>query len=150
MTLESDLSCLRSVPLFRSLPGPRLKLVALMGERLHFNAGTIILAEGEQPEGVYFVLEGEAELAEPGADGSARRFTFRPGSLFGDVPLLSGQRYIGELTAKSDVVTLRLPKDLFFELLETIPDFSIALSRDLASRLYRLADSVLHSGEKVH
>lgn len=150
MTLEADLSCLRSVPLFRSLPGPRLKLVALMGERLNFDAGTIILGEGEQPEGVYFILEGEAELAESGADGSARRFTFRPGSLFGDVPLLSGQRYIGELTAKTNVATLRLPKDLFFELLETIPDFSIALSRDLASRLYRLADSVLHSGEKVH
>ena len=38
---------------------------------------------------------------------------------------------------------------MFFELLETIPDFSIALSRDLASRLYKLADAVLHS-EKVH
>ena len=44
---------------------------------------------------------------------------------------------------------LRLPKDLFFELLETIPDFSLALSRDLAARLYRLADFTLH-GEKVH
>ena len=64
----------------------------------------------------------------------------RPGSLFGDVPILCDQSYIGEVAAKTDLVVLRLPKDLFFELLETIPDFSIALSRDLASRLYRLAD----------
>lgn len=150
MTLESDLSCLRSVPLFRSLPGPRLKLVALMGERLQFEPGTVIISEGEKPEGVYFVLEGEAELSHEEPGGSARRFTFKPGSLFGDVPILCDQGYIGEVAAKTDLVVLRLPKDLFFELLETIPDFSIALSRDLASRLYRLADSVLHSGEKVH
>ena len=60
-----------------------------------------------------------------------------------------GQPYVGEVTAKSAVDALRLPKDLFFELLETIPDFSVALSRDLASRLYRLAGHVLHN-EKVH
>lgn len=149
MTLESDLSCLRSVPLFRSLPGPRLKLVALMGERLQFDAGTVIISEGEKPEGAYFVLEGEAEVSHEGPEG-VRRFAFKPGSLFGDVPLLCDQSYIGEVSAKTDLVVLRLPRDLFFELLETVPDFSVALSRDLASRLYRLADSVLHSGEKVH
>ncbi len=150
MTLESDISCLRSVPLFRSLPGPRLKLVALMGERLQFEPGTVIIAEGEKPEGVYFVLEGEAELSQAGADGGAKRFTFRAGSVFGDVPILCDQGYVGQVAAKQDLVVLRLSKDLFFEMLETIPDFSLALSRDLASRLYRLADSVLHNSENVH
>ena len=46
MTLEADLACLRQLPLFRALPPHRLKLVALMGEKLHFDAGTQIIAEG--------------------------------------------------------------------------------------------------------
>ena len=149
MTLETDITCLRRLPLFRSLPGPRLKLVALMGERLHFDAGARIIAEGEMPEGVYVVLEGEVEISHERSDGRSKRFLLASGSIIGDVPILCGQSYVGEVTAKSDVSTLRLPKDLFFELLETIPDFSIALSRDLAARLYRLADFVLHD-EKVH
>lgn len=149
MTLETDIACLRQLPLFRSLPSPRLKLVALMGERLNFDAGTQIIAEGERPEGVYFILEGEVELSHERADGYSKRFLFESGSIIGDVPMLTGQTYVGQVTAKSDVSALRLPKDLFFELLETVPDFSLALTRDLASRLYRLADFVLHS-EKVH
>ena len=149
MTLETDIGCLKRLPLFQTLPGPRLKLVALMGEKLRFEAGTRIIAEGEEPEGVYVVLEGEVELSHERTDGRSKRFLLATGSIIGDVPILCGQGYVGQVTAKSDVTTLRLPKDLFFELLETIPDFSLALTRDLAARLYRLADFVLHN-EKVH
>lgn len=149
MTLESDIACLRCIPLFRSLPAPRLKLVALMGERLHFEPGTVIIREGEKPQGVYFILEGEVELLHMEGERPGKRFQFETGSIFGDVPMLSDQAYLGEAVAKTEVCALRLPKDLFFELLGTVPDFSVALSRDLASRLYRLANYVLHS-EKVH
>lgn len=149
MTLEKDIACLRQLPLFRTLPAPRLKLVALMGEKLHFDAGTRIVEEGERPDGVYFVMSGEVELTHQRADGHQKRFLFESGSIFGDVPMLCGQTYAGEVTAKNDVSALRLPQDLFFELLETVPDFSVALTRDLASRLYRLANFVLHN-EKVH
>lgn len=149
MTIESDIACLNQIPLFRTLPKPRLKLVALMGERLHFDAGTKIIDEGERPEGVYFILSGEVELSHRREDGRAKRLLLERGAIVGDVPMLCDQPYIGEVTARSDVQALRLPRDLFFELLETIPDFGIALSRDLASRLYRLAGAVLHS-EKLH
>lgn len=149
MTLESDISCLKSIPLFKGLPGPRLKLLCLMGERLYFPAGTVMTEEGEKPEEVYCVLEGEVELAHDFSDGRQKSFRLATGSIIGDVPLLCNQTYAGRTTAKTDVVALRLPRALFFELLDNIPEFSVALSRDLASRLYRLADSVLHS-EKTH
>jgi len=149
MTLEADIACLGRLPLFKSLPPPRLKLVALMGEKLSFEAGTQIASEGEKPGGVYVVLQGEVEISHERPDGQGPRLQLNSGSLIGDVPLLSGQSYVGAITAKSAVSALLLPKDLFFELLETIPDFSLALTRDLASRLYRLADFTLHA-EKVH
>ncbi|PZO01801.1 MAG: hypothetical protein DCF30_06520 [Hyphomicrobiales bacterium] len=149
MTLEADIACLGRLPLFRSLPPPRLKLVALMGEKLRFEAGAQIVEEGEKPAGVYVVLQGEVEIGHKRPNEEGTRLQLNSGSLIGDVPLLSGHSYVGAVTAKSAVSALLLPKDLFFELLETIPDFSLALSRDLASRLYRLADFTLH-GERVH
>ncbi len=149
MTLETDIACLGQLPLFKSLPSPRLKLVALMGEKLHFEAGTQIIAEGETPEGVFVVLQGEVEISHDSPDGQGPRLQLNSGNLIGDVPLLCGRGYVGAVSAKTAVVALRLPKDLFFELLETIPDFSLALSRDLAARLYRLADRTLH-GTRVH
>lgn len=149
MTLETDIGCLRQLPLFRTLPAPRLKLVALMGEKLHFEAGVQLVAEGETPEAVHLIMDGEVELLHPAPDGGGKRFLFESGSILGDVPILAGQPYVGEVRAKTDVTALRLPKDLFFELLQTVPEFSLAVSRHLAARLYRLADFVLHN-EKVH
>lgn len=149
MSLDTDLTCLRRLPIFGTLPSPRLKLVALMGQKLEFAAGDHIIHAGEEPAGVHVVLEGEVEITQEHAGGGGRSITLSSGSLLGDVPILCGRRYLGEVTAKSAVSALWLPKDLFFELLETIPDFSLALSRDLASRLYRLADAALHE-EKTH
>lgn len=148
MTLESDINCLRSIPLFRSLPAPRLKLLALMGERRHFPAGSVITEDGQKPQEVYCVLEGEIEISHAQADSQQRSFRLATGSIIGDVALLCNETTVGRISAKTDVSMLRLPRELFFELLDSIPEFSVALSRDLASRLYRLAGAVLR-GEKA-
>lgn len=144
MTLEHDLICLKAIPLFGSLPPARQKLVVLMGERLQFAQGATLIEEGEMPEGVYIVLEGEVEISHELPDGKGRSLHLESGSILGDVPLLCRQGYVGRVSAKTELRVLRLPRELFFELLDTIPEFSVALSRDLASRLYRLADAVLH------
>lgn len=149
MTLETDISCLGQLPLFRSLPGPRLKLVALMGERLKFAPGATIITRGEEPEGVLLILRGDVEMLRPDAEEEGGGFAFQSGSIIGDVPLLSGQTYLGDIRAISQVEALLLPKDLFLELLQTVPDFGMAIARDLAVRLYRLAGHVLEN-EKVH
>lgn len=149
MTLETDISCLGQLPLFRSLPAPRLKLVALMGERLKFAPGATLITRGEEPEGVLLILSGGVEMHGRDPDGDGKSFAFQSGSIIGDVPLLSGQTYLGDIRATSPVEALLLPKDLFFQLLQTVPDFSLAIARDLAARLYRLASHVLDT-EKVH
>jgi CRP-like cAMP-binding protein len=149
MTLENDIGCLRALPLFKDLPASRLKLVALMGERLRFPAGNAMVGDAEKPDGVYVILEGEVEFSHSGEDGTGRKFQKEAGSIIGDVSLLSGQRFLGKVSAKSDVLALRIPRDLFFELLQTVPEFSLAICRDLASRVARLANVLLREDEAV-
>lgn len=144
MTLEADITCLRQLPLFQAMPPSRLKLVALMSEKLHFEAGGQIIEEGERSEGVYVILRGEVEFSHRNSDGRSRRLHKESGAIIGDVSILTGQKFVGSVSAKSEVTALRLPKDLFLELLETVPDFSLALCRDLAMRVHRLADILLH------
>jgi CRP-like cAMP-binding protein len=143
MTLETDIACLRELPLFRELPSSRLKLVALMGERLRFPAGSIIVSDQEQLDGVYVILQGEVEFSQRRDDGGGRRFQKEAGSIIGDVSLLSGKQFLGRVSAGTDILALRIPKDLFFEMLQTVPEFSLAVSRDLADRVARLANALL-------
>jgi len=149
MSLETDIGCLRGLPLFQDMPASRLKLVALMGERLQFEPGAVLISPQEKLEGVYVIMEGEVEFAQPREGGGERRFVKDTGSITGDVSLLSGQPFITTVSAKSRVLALRIPKDLFFELLQTVPEFSLAICRDLAGRVQKLASVLLHENETV-
>ena len=149
MSLEADIGCLRSLPLFRDMPPSRLKLVALMGERLRFEPGAVLIDQKDRLDGVYVILEGDVEFSQSGADGEGRRFQKDAGSITGDVSLLSGRPFIGTVSAKTPVLALRIPKDLFFELLQTVPEFSLAVCRDLADRVHRLASVLLREHETV-
>lgn len=149
MSLETDIGCLRSLPLFQDMPASRLKLVALMGERLQFEPGAVLISPQEKLEGVYVIMEGEVEISQPRENGEERRFVKDTGSITGDVSLLSGKPFIATVGAKSRVLALRIPKDLFFELLQTVPEFSLAVCRDLAGRVHRLASVLLQEHETV-
>ncbi|QEL25360.1 Crp/Fnr family transcriptional regulator [Bosea sp. F3-2] len=149
MSLEADIGCLRSLPLFRDMPASRLKLVALMGERLRFEPGAVLIDQKDRLDGVYVILEGDVEFSQPREDGEVRRFQKDAGSITGDVSLLSGRPFIGTVSAKTPVLALRIPKDLFFELLQTVPEFSLAVCRDLAERVHRLASVLLREHETV-
>lgn len=149
MSLETDLGCLRGMPLFQGMPASRLKLVALMGERLQFEPGDILISPQEKLAGVYVIMEGEVEILQPRENGEERAFVKDTGSITGDVALLSGKPFSVTIRAKSQVLALRIPKDLFFELLHTVPEFSLAVCRDLADRFHRLASVLLHEHETV-
>ncbi|MCR4524231.1 MULTISPECIES: Crp/Fnr family transcriptional regulator [Bosea] len=149
MSLETDIGCLRCMPLFQDMPASRLKLVALMGERLQFEPGAILISPQEKLAGVYVIMEGEVEISQPREGGEERRFVKDTGSITGDVALLSGKPFIATVSAKSHVLALRIPKDLFFELLQTVPEFSLAVCRDLAERVHRLASVLLREHETV-
>ena len=149
MSLETDLGCLRGMPLFQGMPASRLKLVALMGERLQFEPGDILISPQEKLAGVYVIMEGEVEILQPRENGEERAFVKDTGSITGDVALLSGKPFSVTIRAKSQVLALRIPKDLFFELLHTVPEFSLAVCRDLADRVHRLASVLLHEHDTV-
>ncbi|WP_377841102.1 Crp/Fnr family transcriptional regulator [Bosea sp. UC22_33] len=149
MSLETDIGCLRCLPLFQDMPASRLKLVALMGERLQFEPGAVLISPQEKLAGVYVIMEGEVEISQPGEGGEERRFVKDTGSITGDVSLLSGKPFIITVSAKSRVLALRIPKDLFFELLQTVPEFSLAVCRDLADRVHRLAAVLLREHETI-
>ena len=83
------------------------------------------------------------EFSQRRDDGGGRRFQKEAGSIIGDVSLLSGKQFLGKVSAGTEVLALRIPKDLFFELLQTVPEFSLAVSRDLADRVARLANALL-------
>ena len=145
MTLESDVGCLQTIRIFRNVDPARLKLVALMSERIQYDPGDHIFHEGQRSDAAFFVLSGEVEISRDTPKGRLYALSLEAGALFGAAAILCDQAYQGDAIAKSDVVALRLSKELFFELMQSVPEFAVAVARDLAARIHHMATAVFEA-----
>lgn len=143
MTIDSDIGCLKTFEMFHNVDPSRLKLVALMGERLNFKPGEMLIHAGDFSQAVYFILSGEIEIKSPTADEHSSTFVLGRGSVFGDVPLLCNKPYVGNVKALIHSELLRVPRQVYFDLMASVPDFAVSVAKDLASRLYRVTTRVI-------
>ena len=72
MTLDTEVSSLKQVPLFREVEPARLKLLAFTSERVHFEPGQRFFARGDVADAAYVILSGTAEVSIDGPAGPVR------------------------------------------------------------------------------
>jgi CRP-like cAMP-binding protein len=137
MTLDTEVSSLKQVPLFREVEPARLKLLAFTSERVHFEPGQRFFARGDVADAAYVILQGTAEVSIDGPAG--------PDALVGEMGILAEQPRSATVTAESAVTALRIDRGVFLELLAQFPQISIALMRVLALRLEQTNQALAES-----
>jgi CRP-like cAMP-binding protein len=134
--LEDRLEALRAIPAFANVPLPRLTRVAQSAVTARFHAGETIVQQGEPGDAVYALTEGTAEVWLMDApQGPALLRTMGPGHLFGETAVLYQGPRSATIRAKSDVTALRLPGQVFLELLRSDPGLAVEVAVILAQRL---------------
>ncbi|KAA2235546.1 Crp/Fnr family transcriptional regulator [Salinarimonas soli] len=136
---EDEVGRLQATPMLRGLEPAHLKLLVLGGMRTRYAPGEAVIREGEPAEAVHVVLSGEASAR---SRGGVPFPPFGPGSIFGDVSVFLDRPYRMSVEAATVLVTLRLDKATFVELVSQMPDLALAVIRDLAGRLHDLRDRV--------
>src|SRR5690606_1259739 len=86
----------------------------------------------------YFqIVSGQVKLSNTSEDGKEFiQHIFETGQCFGEALLFLDRSYPTDAAALSASTVLELPKDRFFELLHAHPQYSLAINRTLAQRLY--------------
>ena len=59
-SLEQNVEALRIIQAFAELPPARLRLVAQAAEEVHFDAGEVIVRQGDPGDAVYALTKGDA------------------------------------------------------------------------------------------
>ena len=135
--LQQDVDLLRNVPLFRNLDAAKLKLLAFTSERLTYSAGESLFNQGDSGDTAYVIVQGEADIIIDTPAGPITVATVKQNDWVGEIAILCDVPRTATITAKSKLITLRISKDVFFQLVMQFPQMSVEVMRELAFRLER-------------
>lgn len=101
-----------------------------------YNTGDLIFKEGAHCRYYYQLTEGRLQWQNSNEKG--KEFVheiIEPGECFGEIPLFDDLPYAADALAIKDSVVIRLPVDIFKQLLKEKPEIHFEFSKLLAERL---------------
>jgi len=122
---------LKSVDLFRALPGEELATIAEIAEEQPFAAGDQIFAEGEPGDALYLVVEGAVKVHK--GDKALSQLGER--EVFGEMAVLDAEPRTASATVVKDAVLLKIGRDDFRDVLRERPEIGMGVLQVLSRRL---------------
>ena len=142
MTLDNDIAVLAGTELFGELTQEQLRLLAFGAERMRFNSGRTIFREGDKADCAYVVAQGRVALFRQVRGQTAEAGTAGPGSLIGDMALITATERDRTALADDDVEILRINRSLFQRMLSEYPELAVDMHERLSERLRLLLKEI--------
>jgi len=139
--LKRRLRAIASIELFARLSDDEKKHLAGHLTNAPFARGDVLTRQGAIAHWLYIIVSGEAEAWWQPPEGPRRLLEKRgPGSVFGEIGLMTGAPRRATVIATSSVEAYRLDKEGFQEIIEQRPELADSLSGILQARLQRFAE----------
>ena len=127
---------LRNVPLFADLESADLRRLARILVPRHYEAGEVILKEGDEAVGFFVVSSGKVRVVKDlGDDKEQTLATLTSGEFFGETALLDGYPRTASVQAVEKTECLALTRWDFMSELKGSPTIAVEIVRVLARRL---------------
>jgi flavin reductase (DIM6/NTAB) family NADH-FMN oxidoreductase RutF len=121
---------LERAPVFSSLPAEILDAITSEGDERIFEAGELVVREGDPGDELFVILDGEARVERKGTPLA----TFRAGEFFGEIAVFDGRPRSADVVAATRLRTLAISRDLIREALTREPRAAWAMLETLAVR----------------
>ena len=141
MTIEDDIAFFERVPTLNLLGRAALRILAIGVESRYVHNGEVLFRAGDEADCGFVIQEGSFRLAT-GASANGKSVTVGPGTLLGELALLTGTRRPVTATALEPSTVLCIPRPLFMKMLEGYPDAAQRLREILAQRIEESAREI--------
>jgi len=135
MSLDQEVEILRQIPIFANIDTAKLKLLCFASERLTFNKDQALFEQGEVGDSAYIIVEGEADVVVDSPGGPISVATLKRNDIVGEIAILCDVPRTAAVKAASELVTLKITKELFFQMIMDFPEMGVEIMRVLAHRL---------------
>jgi CRP-like cAMP-binding protein len=138
--LDSEVRTIRNAAIFRGLDPAKMRLLACMSEQLSFAPGELVCEQGEPSDAAYLILEGEIEFILDTPQGEQVLGRQCKGTMFGEVGVLCDRERFASVRAVTPLSVMRINKDALLRMMNDNAQLSMAVARELACRVVRLAE----------
>src|SRR3954471_24144180 len=126
--IEATIELLRRVSLFSELSPSELEKIARVAVPRSYQAGSIILREGDPGDTCYILRTGGARVVRQHADGRAITLTnLGPGEIFGELAMFGGEVRSATVEAVDDVQAVAILAGDLKRLLSEPPELAVKL-----------------------
>ena len=132
MSIEDDIAFLERVPTLALLGRDALRILAIGAESRYLHDGNVLFSQGEAADAGYVVQEGLLSLGP--MRGEAEPLTVGPGTLLGELALLTETTRPVTATAVEPSTVIRIPRSLFLKMLEGYPEAALRLRDSFLTR----------------
>lgn len=126
---------LKDTPMFMEVEIPALVHVAERLEARDYEAGELVLRQGEATGGVYLVRTGQVAVSQRRDGGDVTVATLGPYDCAGELSVLNGSPATADCTASTSVTCWFLGSAVLSDLLHRHPRLAVGLIRVLSQRL---------------
>lgn len=119
---------LKQVSLFREIPAEDVAALLPIAEEVSFQAGDVVIREGDKGDALYLIVEGSIGISAGGV-ATGKRLGSR--DVIGELSILTGDPRSVTCTAESEVLALRIDREPFWQLMRERPEVPVGLVKIL-------------------
>jgi CRP-like cAMP-binding protein len=140
MALEDDMALLSRVTILASMDRDALRLLAFSAESRQLRAGDTLFRKGDVSDGGFVIARGSVALIED--DTETADAVVGPGSLIGEIALITETRRPTTAIAREPTTVLRISRAMFRRTLEEYPHMAQRLAADLRGRVRSMSSEL--------
>jgi CRP-like cAMP-binding protein len=133
--LKEEVELLRRIPLFQRIDPAKLKLLAFASERVTFAPQQELFHQGDSADAAYIIVDGDADVIVETPKGPLTLAKVGKNDFVGEIGILCDVPRTATVKASTPLTTLRITKDLFFNMITDFPAMGVEVMRVLAHRL---------------
>lgn len=142
--------CLEEHSLFQVLQEKEKERLLTEGEPIHIQKNHFIIHEKQDNDDIYVLIEGMAKNTFIKDDGEEMAVLFyHPGDLIGIISAITHRKTQFSVQASTDVLLLKIPHEVFSQILKENLTFSENMIRQVSQRLHNLYEK-MHEDYSFH
>src|SRR3954470_18819148 len=145
MSIEDDVAVLERIPNLRLLGTTAMRMLAIGSGQRDLASGDVLFRAGDDADAGFIVQRGAFRIA----DGAGAEVIAGPGSLIGELALITAMQRPASATAVEYSSVIRITRSLFQRVLESDPTAARRLRDELANRTSQIASEMLVAGAKL-